>query len=162
MTGHDDMDHIQRHNLAAVKELYNLALGVTGRDSEARCAVSEALTEISGGKKAPDAERFRQLSIRALYRYGKNHGVFKERENEAAASECGCREAPAGPRAKLLGLLEPLSYNERFVLLLFCCQKLTISQISEILRLPSFIVTRWLYSASRKIASVNQPRPCLP
>ncbi len=87
---------------------------------------------------------------------------MQKKENKEAASEYSCQKAPDEPRAKLLGLLEPLSYNERFVLLLFCCQKLTISQISGILRLPSFVVTRWLFSASRKIADVNQPRPCPP
>ncbi len=119
--------------------LYRLALYIFGNDKDAleasAAAFAKAYQKASGGKAGPDMEKLEALGIRFLYRYGKATGA-----------------RAAGGNTALHNALCRLTYDERFVLLLFCRRKMKLRQIAAVLRQPQFLVARRLLSGVRKLA----------
>lgn len=141
---------------STAKELYNFAINVFGNYSYAlQISIDtfvKAFAKMAVHMDIIDSELFMNLNIRLLYKYGKMR-KFRVNKNSKSA-QCNiiiCNSE----RTKLSIMLDCLNYNERFILLLFCCQKLRIERISNILRLPNFLVAKWLLSAARKISIYN-------
>jgi hypothetical protein len=121
------------------RELYRLALYLFGSESDAlkasAAAFTKAFQKVSGGNAGPDMEKLEALGVRFLYRYGKAAGAGAAR-GDTALHNALCR----------------LTFDERFVLLLFCCRKMKLRQIAAVLRRPHFLVARRLLSGARKLA----------
>ena len=121
---------------STAKELYNLALYIyEDEESALEAAVDSfvrAFIKMSGETSILDINLFRELSIRYLYKFGKKN-----------ITESTINRLP-------IDLIQ-LNYNERFIILLFCCCKIKIEHISHILRLPKILVSRCLLSASQKV-----------
>lgn len=123
----------------AGRELYSLALYVFGNESDALKAsvasFAKAYRKVSGGKAGPDIVKLEALGLRFLYRYGKAAGT-KKAGGDSTFNNALCR----------------LTYDERFLLLLFCRRKMKLRQIAAVLRQPHFLVARRLLSGARKLA----------
>jgi DNA-directed RNA polymerase specialized sigma24 family protein len=132
----------------AAKPLYNLALFAVGERSLAEEAALGAISVTY--RHLPDAsdrQAFRSESLRLLYLYGKKLC----RKNLLPRKAGGMEDVlPADGTRRLGCLLEGLSYDEKFILLLFCCQKLTVPEIAETLRQPVFLVEKRLKKAAAK------------
>jgi DNA-directed RNA polymerase specialized sigma24 family protein len=144
---HTALHHQVQHLCDSIAtELYNLAFYIYGNQAEASAASSDtfikAYAKISVNPTMPDTEQFKQLCFKLLFQYGSinrftNTKLHPDKEN------------------KLYTMLRPLSYNERFIILLFCCHKMQKEQISELLCLPEFLVAKWLLSASQKFGKAG-------
>jgi hypothetical protein len=126
---------------SSAKELYNLSLYLYGNEASALKASVDsfviAFIKMSGETSVLDTILFRKLSIRYLYKFGKKNITHSKTK-------------------RLPKILNQLNYNERFIILLFCCSKMKIEHISHILRLPRILVLRCLLSAAQKVMFYNQ------
>ena len=151
---------IQHLYKSTAKDLYNLALNVYGNETEALTASSDAFIDAfikaTGKKNVQDADLFKRLSIRYLYVSGKRRNLVRRWQNKTLIFNRELQAALAEDGGKTLGKLNLLNYNERFILLLFCCQKMNIKHISQVLKLPVFFVTRRLLSAVHKLAFFSE------
>ena len=149
-------DHrIQRLYELTAKDIFTLALYVCGNEAEALSASINAFVDgydrVTGKKDVPDADMFKLLSIRYLYAEGKKRNAAGNRRQKTLSFERENRETLSEDREALFHKLHLLKYSERFILLLFCCQRMRIDHISRALRLPVFLVTRRLLSAVHKL-----------
>ena len=136
------------------KQLYNLALYTLGDTALAQRTAIRAFCdtyERLGG--IGDVRVCRRHCIRLLYTYGRK--AWRKHRKICAAAHALCyQELPPGHGKKpLAALLDGLSYDSRFLLLLFCYCKLTIPEIAEAMGLPAFVVNRRLSSVSGRLAA---------
>jgi DNA-directed RNA polymerase specialized sigma24 family protein len=125
---------------AAAKPLYNMAVyTIVDRRLAERTAAVVFLDACRGCSGIPEGGPFMKRCFGLLYRRGRE--LCQEDSEFSSADTSG---APLGK------LLSPLSYDERFILLLFCRHKYSLRQISEITGLPEFTVDRRLTSAAGK------------
>lgn len=127
------------------KILYNLALYTVGNRSLAALLAADAFADaFKHISDKSDLDQFRIKSTELLYRYMKR--TLKKADCTFDIPERKIRESPESLTNKkfnrLTALLFKLSFDERFLLLLFCYQQFSIKQISQITHLPAFI-TKW-------------------
>jgi hypothetical protein len=126
---------------SSANEIYNLALYIyENEESALKASVDSfvrAFIKMSGETSILDTNLFRKLSIRYLYKFGKKN-----------ITESTIKRLPID--------LNHLNYNERFIILLFCCCKMKIEHISHILRLPRILVSRCLLSAAQKLCLLTK------
>jgi DNA-directed RNA polymerase specialized sigma24 family protein len=121
------------------KQLYNFAFYAVGdkrlAEQTAVSAFSDAFKHISDKS---DISLFQKHYFRLLYIHGKK----VHRKSEYYISRI--------PADSLTEMLIGLSFEERYVLLLFCWQKYSIHQIAKTTMLPGFIIERRLNAAVSK------------
>lgn len=127
---------------ATVLYLYNLALYTVGdkrlAEQAAAQAFSDAFIRIRGNA---DVQLFEAHCLRRLYMFGK-------KSHRLSDNFIGCKA-----HDRLTELLISLSFQERYILLLFCWRKFTIHQIAKTTRLPQFIIEKRLNTAVNKAMS---------
>jgi hypothetical protein len=151
---------------AAVKELYGLAfytvLDIKAAEALTAGAFSDTFRILSD--KA-DLEAFRIKAASCLYRSmkrtSKNPGyasgdspAHQRRENQL--------DLPGEKRNRTVVFLSKLSLCERFLLLLFCSDRFSSVQISQILCLPRFLVQKKLRGILQKAAFPGPSGPSFP
>jgi DNA-directed RNA polymerase specialized sigma24 family protein len=122
----------------AAKPLFQVALYSVGNRSVAEDSAEMAiLGAFRDGPDVSDPGAFLKRCLGKLYR------CVKEARSESIKT--GADDAQAKPLGQMLA---PLSFDERYILLLFCRQKYSIGQIAEITGLQEFIVEKRLTSAA--------------
>ena len=129
---------------AAAKQLYNLALFTIGNPAAAEQIVIDTFVNVlSSTQDNLSVDLFVEQSIGFLYRKGR-----KARKKAGYVIGCAFEDQPESPTAikkrQLIRMLGELSYDERFMLLLFCWQRYSIKQIARIMCIPVFITRKRL------------------
>lgn len=132
-------------------QLYHMALCAVGdaalAEQTAAGAFCDALNQI---RDASDAGMLRMRCFSLLYRYcKKTRGLYGSTDGYTDAASAEYIKYAGGHR-RLPEMLACLSFDERFIILLFCLQKYSVRQIATITRLPGFIVERRLNAAVGK------------
>jgi DNA-directed RNA polymerase specialized sigma24 family protein len=153
---HTTIDHwVHQLIELTAKELYNFALNVYGNETEAIAASVDAFVHafvnVTYDNNVLDAIMFKSLNIRFLYIYGKKRKKILNKRKKALTSKQD-HQAVLADKNEFFNKLNQLNYRERFILLLFCYQKMKIEHISQVLQLPKFLVARRLLSAARKMS----------
>ncbi len=157
----DTKDKKEQYNTAllgpvSAKRFFNLALYAIDDEKLASQAAVKAVSDTY--KRFPDEtdqRAFERQCLCPLYRYGKK-AVRECGINSGAASRYadftdGCQLLRRSEADRLADLLSGLSFEERFILLLFCWFRCTLHEIARATRLPVFIVKRRLSAAVDKV-----------
>jgi hypothetical protein len=141
----------------SAKKLYNLARYTVDDSALAESIAIDALT--AAVLRHPDFSESRGAEIDCcgfLYRFAR-----RARKKNRFGFRPLRRKVLAGSGPPLDGALRPinrlfrLSFDERFLLILFCYCKFTIEEISQIMRLPKRIAMKRLYRAAKKSAELG-------
>jgi hypothetical protein len=146
-------NRIQHLCQTSAKELYNFAFRIYGNNLDdlqaSTTAFVKAFVRISTTNRAQDTEHFKTLGLRYLYKDGKKSGLNTGKKRSLVYRDI-----------ELYHKLDQLDYNERFIILLHCFHKLSITRISQTLRLPKFLV--FLASINPNSAELNFPSTPFP
>lgn len=124
----------------AAEPLYRLAFYTLGdRRLAERTAAAACIDAFGSLSDACDVGVFLRRCFSLLYKYVKR----------TCPESGGAGSADAG-KQPLERMLSPLSFDEKYIMLLFCREKLTMRQISEITGLAECSVEKLLSSAAVK------------
>lgn len=144
---------------AAAKQLYNLALYTVGNQTLAEQITIDAFDgAFCSIPDKSDAERFTKQSIKLLYRYGRK---MRRKAGYNISDMMFSKKAESGKverrdnveKKRLFEMLSKLSYDERYILLLFCWQRFSAREIADIMRLQLFFSKRRIYVTINKTAA---------
>ncbi len=146
---------IENQYRAAAKQLYNMALFSIGdkglAEQTAAGVFADALEHL---KDTSDIEFFRKHCCTLLYQYCKNIRRQYFCPDKYIADEAALDLRCVENGSHLSGILICLSFEERFIVLLFCLQKYSVRQIAQITRLPCFIIEKRLMAAVGRAATL--------
>jgi hypothetical protein len=130
--------------------LFHTALCAVGDAALAGRAAADAFVDaVNRIPDTSDAGLFRMRCYSLLYRYCKKipelHDYPRGRISDTAEYN-----RHSGGRKRLSEILARMSFDERFIILLFCLEKYSVRQIAKITRLPGFIVEKRLNAAVKK------------
>lgn len=125
------------------KQLYNLALLAIGDQLSAERITIDAFSDaFQVVDDKSNLSSFKKLCVKRIYSSCKKENVtynIKELPR-------GYLEEPRRVKMQtLLKLFSMQNLKDRFLLLLFCQQKMTVKQISEVLKIPRFIFKKRFY-----------------
>lgn len=144
---------------ATVKPLYNLALYTIGDQPTAERILTDVFVEASyaiSGQSDPDL--FKKKCIKLLYRHSRKIRIKQKHDGSTAPFkiEGEGQKSDDIKRTQLFDMLSELSFEERYIILLFCWQRFSFKQISETICQPKFIVRKRLYAIINKVARVSE------
>jgi DNA-directed RNA polymerase specialized sigma24 family protein len=134
INGTKEKSHLALLYHTSAKQLFNLALYAVGDGHLAEQAVVSAFA--GAYRRLPDksdVRLFERQCVRLLYVCGKKTLRQSGGRRDAIAADT----TADGETSRLASLLSGLSFNERFILLLFCRLRLSVRQIAAAMRLPS-------------------------
>lgn len=131
--------------------LYNTALYAVGDAALAGQTAADAF--VNAFNRISDASDISLLRMRCyslLYRYCKKIPGLHDYPCGLASGDTAEHIQYAGGCKQLTEILTCLSFDERFIILLFCLQRYSVREIAKITRLPGFVIERRLNAAVRK------------
>jgi hypothetical protein len=133
---------------STAKQLYNLTLLAIGdRLSAERITIDVFSDAFQAVDDKSSLSSFKKLCVKRIYSSCKKEEVTYN-INEPPQ---GYLEEPRRvERQTLLKLLSMQKLRDRFLLLLYCQQKLTFEQISEIFNMPCFILKKRFYRVLKR------------
>lgn len=127
---------------STAKQLYNLTLLAIGDQLSAERITIDAFSDaFQAVEYKSNLSLFKSYCIKRIYNSCKKE-VVKYNINEPPQGNLD--ELRRVRRQTLLKLLSMQNLKDRFLMLLYCQQKLTVKQISEVLNMPSFILKKRL------------------
>ena len=145
---------------ATAKPLYNLTLYTIGDQPIAERILTDIFVDVFYTiSDQADSDLFKKKCIKSLYRRIRKIRIEPEYDIGCIAQFKikGRQQKPEDiKRAQLFCILRRLSFEERYIILLFCWQRLSLKQIAETLCLPKFLVRKCLHAITAKAAAVSE------
>ena len=119
---------------ATAKPLYNLAIYATGDQSTAERILTDVFVKVFytiPDQSAPDL--FMKKCIKLLYRHARRIRIKQKHDGSTAPFKIEGEEQKSDDikRTQLFDLLSKLSFEERYIILLFCWQRFSLKQIAK-------------------------------
>jgi DNA-directed RNA polymerase specialized sigma24 family protein len=140
---------------AAAKPLYNLALYSIGDQATAERILTDVFVEVFYTiSDHTDLDFFKKKCMKLIYRRARKIRIKLGYDIGSTAPfkmKGGQQKSDDIKRAQLFNMLSKLSFEERYIILLFCWQRLSFNQIAETIYRPRFITRKHLYAIANKI-----------
>lgn len=144
---------------AAAKPLYNLALYAVGDQPTAERILTGVFAEMFNNvSDQTDPDLFKRKCIGLMYR--RVHKTRRKAEYGMGSSELPqIAKEQQNPedikKAKLFHMLRRLSFEERYIIMLFCWQRFSLGQIAEMIGQPTFLLRKHLKAILNKTADIS-------
>ncbi|SHH99068.1 DNA-directed RNA polymerase specialized sigma subunit, sigma24 family [Sporobacter termitidis DSM 10068] len=155
-TGREIQKQVEFLYQAAARQLYNMALYTVGDREAAEEITIHAFT--GAFRKCSDktnVDLFKEQSIKLIYRHGRK--LQRSPDRRCTAPETA-GQISAGKK-EFIQMLSGLSFDERYILLLFCWHGFSVRQIAKAIGRPVFLTRRHFESAIHK--AVNYRTSCV-
>ena len=144
---------------ATVKPLYNLALYTLGDQPTAERILTDVFVEVFYNiSDQSDPDLFMKKSIKLIYRHARRTKINPGYDIGSTASfkmKEGLQNPDDIKRGQFFCILSRLSFEERYIILLFCWQRFSLKQIAEAICRPEYIVRKRFYAIINKAARVS-------